>query len=149
MVCNILATLIVILMAGPAFAFGGIFPIKVKGVEYCGGSATKLTTKTAVPLWVEVNGTGVWWIATDPSFHDDHIVAPIYINRANDGLKSNTLGVMGGVFFNNSFHLAFDGVIKLDKDGNLKSVKGNFAQVGIFKPNCWSHGKFKTGKRVK
>ena len=137
-------------IATTAGAWGEIFPIKVKGVEYCDSEQPfKLTTKTAIPQWIKLTSGDMWELSFDPSIPADPLLtAPLFIDELNPGLKKGTVAVLGSVAFDNGAYLTFTGTLKADKEGGWKGVKGFFMQTGSYDLACWSSGKIKTSKRI-
>jgi hypothetical protein len=145
----LLVTLLVTLtIATTASAWGEIFPIKVKGWEYCDGqSPVKLTTKTAIPLWLRLDNGDVWTVSTSPGFPSGGII-PLFIDEMSSAKKSRTVAVLGGVLVEEGY-LNFDGFLQQDsRTGGWKNFKGYFSQTQAIRPGCWSAGKIQSGKRI-
>ena len=150
-----LTTLLAILLttvaaANTASAWGEIFPVKINGWEHCtNGEANRLTTRTAIPLWVWLASGDEWLVSTSPSFPDDPAQTfPLVVENIAP-FKSNRVAVIASVLFEDFSHLTIVGYLYNDRrNGGWKSLKGTFTLNEVFRFFCFSSGKVSTGKRL-
>jgi len=137
-------------IAGNASAWGEIFPLKIRGWEYCtDGTATRLSARTAIPLWVRLDSGDMWSVSMSPGFPDDEFQTfPMFIDEIGASHKRNKYPFIGATLFEGAYLIA-SGELQLDtRRGGWKSVKATFNQLGVFYFDCWSAGKLTTGKRL-
>ena len=148
-----LTTLLAILLtmvaaANTASAWGEIFPVKVRGWEHCSsGEANRLTTRTAIPLWIWLVSGDEWLVSTSPSFPEGETF-PLFVENIAP-FKSNRVAVIASVLFEDLSYLTVTGYLYNDRrNGGWKRMKGTFIQNEVFRFFCFSSGKISTGRRL-
>ena len=148
---SILAT-VVSLLAIPtqAFAWGEIFQLKINGWENCtDGRATRLNTRTAVPLWVRLDSAEQWSVSQSPGFPDNEFETfQIFIEAVAADHKRNKNAFFGSALFEGGY-VVMSGDLHWDtRSQRWKALRGTFNQIGMFDFECWSSGKISTSKRL-
>ncbi len=130
-----------------ASADGEIFELQTNGTEYCGDfDSAKFNKRNAVPFWIRVDGNTQLTVSFTATFEAGTTfpMSGFFYQTT----KSKGAFIAGVLFVDGSF-ATIQGESKFDKDsGRVKSLKGVFVQSGLIFDECFSSGKFKTGKRL-
>ena len=138
--------LIVITMAGSAFAIGEIFKIETTGTEYCGDNDfEKFNANTDVDLWIKINSETEIVVSFTPTFD-----AGTTFSMSGKSYLTGTkkAAFVAGVLFENNAYVTIQGTVSLDNLGNVKRMQGIFILDSVINPGCFSSGKFKTTTRL-
>jgi hypothetical protein len=142
--------------ATTASAAGEIFPVRLRGWEHCvGGDSTRLTSTTAIPLWLRMNENAHSWdLSSSPDFPDDptqtfplvvDATLPFRANRLVFWARRISINQNGGP----NAYLTINGYLYVDSRRNeIKRLRGIFIEAGTFDLACGSSGKISTGRRL-
>jgi hypothetical protein len=153
----LLATALTLLSAATtASAVGEIFPVRLRGWEHCiGDDSTRLTSRTATPLWLRVNEQAHSWdLSYSPDFPDDPAQTFPLVVENMVRFRVNRLAFWARSFSldgndNVNGYMTISGYLYVDPSRNeIKGLRGTFIEVGMFDLACGSSGKISTGRRL-
>lgn len=129
-----------------ALAQSEVFKIESSGTEYCGDfDARKFNPGNNVDLWVRLSFADQWDVSFFPDFPEDFTFPlPVRVYF----VTQKKLAFTGWQFFDDGSFVGLSGTATLDNQGLVKSATGTFSQDGLVVLECFSSGKWKTGKRI-
>ena len=143
--------LIAMMAAAPSFGVtvddGGIFKIEATGFESCGDFARqRISKRNNVDLWMRVDNVNQLTLSFTPTFDEDKtfpMFGRSYIRNRNFA------DFVGAVYFEDGSWAAISGAAQLNKKtGLVIRLAGRYVQDGVLFSECFSSGKFKSGKRL-
>lgn len=152
----LIAISILISAATLARAAGEIFPVKLRGWEHClGDGSTRLTSRTAMPLWLRLNEQAhSWSLSFSPDFPDDPDQTFPLVVENMVGFRTNRLAFWARSFSTGdnillNGYMTISGYLHVDPlTSEFKGLRGTFMEVGMFAISCGSSGKISTGRRI-
>ncbi len=130
-------------LSNPASAFGEIFEVRTRGIEYCGDfNEQRFSSSTGVPLWVRVDSDTRLTVSLTPNFAGG-TTFPMYGYFYQT--RTTKAAFIAGVHFEGDAFATIQGDATFDRNtGLVKSLKGIFVQNSVLYEGCFSSGKFST-----
>ena len=137
-------------------AAGEVFPVRLRGWEHCtNGESTRLTSRTAIPLWLRMNEyVHSWDLSSSPDFPDDPAQTfPLVVdnilafrtNRLAFFARRIAISSNGGP----NAYLTMSGYLHIDvRKMEITGLRGMFIEAGTFDLACGSSGTISTGRRL-
>ncbi len=136
-----IVTVFLLAIAVDVFAFGEVFRIETSGTEYCGDFFFfKFNAKSNIDLWIKIVSNEESIIYFTPDLDP---TSSLTINTTTYWKDFTRTALVGMYSSEDGGYLTVRGIIKFDKLGNIKRIKGTFIEYDtIIGLDCFSTGKF-------